>query len=212
MTEKTIHLEEISPLDIFGVNDEKIELIKSYFPQLKIVARGHEIKVAGTKKEINSFDEKVAHANASGQVGGVLQSSVKRKGNAAPRWDERFVLRIPPAAALPSASDDDGEESPGGAGSNLEVHLRLSDGTKASLRNPRRTGRAQCIGELCLAIGGGQGTFADDGKVRKFVIPNPFRETGGVTLRLAYEQRSHAVPAAATRGAAGAGTHATKRR
>ena len=60
MTEKTIHLEEISPLDIFGVNDEKIELIKSYFPQLKIVARGHEIKVAGTTKEINSFDDKVS--------------------------------------------------------------------------------------------------------------------------------------------------------
>ena len=60
MTEKTIHLEEISPLDIFGVNDEKIELIKSYFPQLKIVARGHEIMVAGTTREINSFDEKVS--------------------------------------------------------------------------------------------------------------------------------------------------------
>ena len=60
MTEKTIHLEEISPLDIFGVNDEKIELIKSYFPQLKIVARGHEIKVSGTTKEINSFDDKVS--------------------------------------------------------------------------------------------------------------------------------------------------------
>ena len=45
--------------------------------------------------------------------------------------------------------------------------------------------------------------------MRKFVIPNPFRETGGVTLRLAYEQRSHAVPAAATGGDAGAGTHAT---
>ncbi|SVE35286.1 uncharacterized protein METZ01_LOCUS488140, partial [marine metagenome] len=59
MTEKTIHLDEISPLDFFGVNDEKIDLIKSFFPQLKIVARGHEIKVAGASKAIGTFGEKV---------------------------------------------------------------------------------------------------------------------------------------------------------
>ena len=97
----------------------------------------------------HSFDEKVKHAQATGP-GFVMQSSVKRKGLRSVPWDERFVLRVPPRAAISppptSASDTDGDGDGGeGAGSNLEVHLRLSDGTKATLRSPHRTGRAQCM-------------------------------------------------------------------
>ncbi len=59
MTEKTIVLEAIDPLDLFGVNDEKISLIKSYFPALKIVARGDKIKAIGKKEDISVFNQKM---------------------------------------------------------------------------------------------------------------------------------------------------------
>ena len=59
MTEKTIVLEAIDPLDLFGVNDEKISLIKTFFPMLKIVARGDKIKAIGKKEDVAVFNQKM---------------------------------------------------------------------------------------------------------------------------------------------------------
>jgi len=57
--EKTIQLEAINPVDIFGVNDAKIDLIKKFFPKLKVIARGDTIKVIGDEKQISEFEDKV---------------------------------------------------------------------------------------------------------------------------------------------------------
>ncbi|MBL4754506.1 MAG: PhoH family protein [Flavobacteriales bacterium] len=59
MSEKTIQLEEINPLELYGVNDQKLTLIKTFFPKLKVIARGNQIKVIGEAKEIAHFDERV---------------------------------------------------------------------------------------------------------------------------------------------------------
>ena len=59
MTEQTIILEAIDPLDLFGVNDEKISLIKTFFPMLKIVARGDKIKAIGKKEDVAVFNQKM---------------------------------------------------------------------------------------------------------------------------------------------------------
>ncbi len=56
MTEQTISLHTIDPLDLYGVDNEKINLIKSFFPKLKIIPRGSEIKLIGSKKEIDYFE------------------------------------------------------------------------------------------------------------------------------------------------------------
>jgi phosphate starvation-inducible PhoH-like protein len=40
MIEKTVYLEGIDPLDLWGVNNSMYEKIKSYFPKLKLIARG----------------------------------------------------------------------------------------------------------------------------------------------------------------------------
>jgi phosphate starvation-inducible PhoH-like protein len=56
MTEKIISIETYNPLEIFGVNDANLEFLKSHFPKLKIVARGTEIKVLGSKNEIYDFE------------------------------------------------------------------------------------------------------------------------------------------------------------
>lgn len=58
MNEKIINLESYNPLDIYGVNDANLNLIKKHFPKLKIIARGNEIKILGSEKETSLFEKK----------------------------------------------------------------------------------------------------------------------------------------------------------
>lgn len=58
MNELVIELTEISPRDFFGQRNENIELLKKYFPKLKIVARGSKIKVFGDEELLDEFDKK----------------------------------------------------------------------------------------------------------------------------------------------------------
>ena len=57
MIEKTVYLEGIDPLELYGINNSLYEKIKSFFPKLKIVARGDEIKVMGEHSEIQRFED-----------------------------------------------------------------------------------------------------------------------------------------------------------
>lgn len=59
MIEKTIYLEGVEPLVIYGVNNSNLDKIKSKFPKIKIIARGHEVKVIGEPDEIVYFEEKM---------------------------------------------------------------------------------------------------------------------------------------------------------
>lgn len=59
MQEKTIEIAGISPMDLFGVNDQKLKLIRTYFPKLKLVSRGNKIKVIGEADIIEMFEKKL---------------------------------------------------------------------------------------------------------------------------------------------------------
>jgi phosphate starvation-inducible protein PhoH and related proteins len=59
MMEKIIYLDGIDPINLYGINNLKFEKIKSFFTKLKIVARGHDIKVAGEPDGIKEFEEKL---------------------------------------------------------------------------------------------------------------------------------------------------------
>lgn len=59
MTERIIVLEEIDPVDIYGVNNKLIDLLSSYFPKMKVVARGSEIFLRGSISDIKKFEEKL---------------------------------------------------------------------------------------------------------------------------------------------------------
>ena len=59
MQEKIIKIDKIDPKDFFGPNDVNIKIIKSNFPNLKIVARGDEIKVYGNSNELSDFEKKI---------------------------------------------------------------------------------------------------------------------------------------------------------
>ena len=58
MFEKSIHLEGVDLLEFYGVNNTKLDLLKSLFPKLKIIARGDMIKVKGSEERQLSFREK----------------------------------------------------------------------------------------------------------------------------------------------------------
>lgn len=56
MSEKKIILEDIAPIDLYGINDSKLDLIKKRFPKLKIVARGETIKANGDEDDLNQLE------------------------------------------------------------------------------------------------------------------------------------------------------------
>jgi len=58
MGERIISIETYNPLEIYGVNDVHLNLIKKQFPKLKIVARGDMVKVFGEEEELNAFENK----------------------------------------------------------------------------------------------------------------------------------------------------------
>ena len=60
MNEIIIELEEISPKDFFGTHNSNIELLKKYFPKLKIVARGNKIKAYGDEDMLEEFDRRLS--------------------------------------------------------------------------------------------------------------------------------------------------------
>ena len=58
--DKQILLEGIDPLEFFGVNDSKINLIKKLFPKIKITSRGNSLFIVGEEKELLLFEKKFA--------------------------------------------------------------------------------------------------------------------------------------------------------
>jgi len=59
MVEKIIELEDIDPQIFFGTNNILIDNIRNYFPKLKIIARGNEIKAIGEEEEVAKFEIKI---------------------------------------------------------------------------------------------------------------------------------------------------------
>lgn len=59
MIEQIIILENIEPVIFFGINNSNLQLIKTLFPKLRIVARGNVIKVTGNAEEVPFFEEKI---------------------------------------------------------------------------------------------------------------------------------------------------------
>ncbi len=58
MNELDIELSEINPKEFFGEQNANIDLLKKYFPKLKLVARGNRIKVFGNEERLEEFDRR----------------------------------------------------------------------------------------------------------------------------------------------------------
>lgn len=59
MQEKEIFVKDIPLVELYGVNDTKMAMIKSSFPGIKIVARGDALRVSGNDEEIELFEKKI---------------------------------------------------------------------------------------------------------------------------------------------------------
>lgn len=56
---KNIVLEAINPLEFFGANNANIVHLKTFFPELKISARGNQVMVSGAEEVIDQFEKKI---------------------------------------------------------------------------------------------------------------------------------------------------------
>ena len=59
MSKKNILLEAMDPIEIYGAANKNLEALCSYFPDLKVVARGCEIILEGTEEDVEKFATKL---------------------------------------------------------------------------------------------------------------------------------------------------------
>jgi len=59
LAEKKFTLTNIDPIEIYGSRNSKLDLIKSYYPKLKIIARGGKLTVLGDEEMIEQFETKL---------------------------------------------------------------------------------------------------------------------------------------------------------
>ena len=81
MTEKIINLETVNPIDFFGVNNGKLDLLKKKFPLLKILSRGTQIKLSGAPEQIETAREKID----------LILQYLERNGNLSDNYFEQIL-------------------------------------------------------------------------------------------------------------------------
>lgn len=59
MTERIFELTGADPAQLYGPSNTFLNQIGTYFPKLKIVARGHKIKVSGPEESVIEFEDKL---------------------------------------------------------------------------------------------------------------------------------------------------------
>jgi len=59
LTETIINLDSVNPIEFFGVNNGKLDVLKKKFPLLKILSRGTQLKLSGAPEHIDIAVEKV---------------------------------------------------------------------------------------------------------------------------------------------------------
>jgi phosphate starvation-inducible protein PhoH and related proteins len=53
-----IQFDDIHPVDILGVNNANLQVLRKHFTALKIIARGDQLKVLGPEEDLEKFDKK----------------------------------------------------------------------------------------------------------------------------------------------------------
>jgi phosphate starvation-inducible PhoH-like protein len=132
LNELIIELSEISPQDFFGKNNENIQLIKKYFPKLKIVARGNKVKVYGDEDLLEEFDKRFE-----------MISNHFAKYNAI---DENSIERI-------LTSDTPKELQTSAAADQIILHGIGGKVIKAQTHNQRRLVEAASKNDMVFAVG-----------------------------------------------------------
>jgi phosphate starvation-inducible protein PhoH and related proteins len=59
LTETIINLDTLNPIEFFGVNNRKLDILRKKFPLLKILSRGTQLKISGAPEQVESAKEKI---------------------------------------------------------------------------------------------------------------------------------------------------------
>ena len=132
MNEIIIELEEMSPKEFFGEHNINIELLKKYFPKLKIVARGNKLKAFGDEELLEEFDRRINL---------LLKHFAKYN-----KLDENTIERV-----LTSQSSDDYSTSH--QSGEVIVHGVGGKLIKAQTANQRKLVESMRINDMVFAIG-----------------------------------------------------------
>lgn len=96
MIERIYILENVDPVIFYGVNNSNMQLIKTLFPKLRIVARGNVMKVIGEEEESETFLKKIREVEKYCEEYNMLTEEavidiVKGKAPAAVRPDNLII-------------------------------------------------------------------------------------------------------------------------
>ena len=132
LNEIIIELEEITPKEFFGEHNINIELLKKYFPKLKIVARGNKVKAFGDEELLEEFDRRITM---------LLKHFAKYN-----KLDENVIERV-----LTSQSSDDYTTSK--QSGEVIVHGVGGKLIKAQTANQRKLVESMRKNDMVFAIG-----------------------------------------------------------
>ena len=168
MNELIIELTEINPREFFGLQNSNIQLLKKYYPKLKIVARGSKMKIYGDEDQLEEFDTRLSM---------LLDHFAKYN-----KLDENSIERI-----LTSDSKEDYETSTGSG--EVLVHGVGGKLIKAQTANQRKLVESSMKNDMVFAIGpAGTGkTYTGvalavqalkEKQVRRIILTRPAVEAG----------------------------------
>jgi phosphate starvation-inducible PhoH-like protein len=132
LNELIIELTNITPKEFFGTHNNNIELIKTYFPKIKIIARGTKIIALGDVKLLSEFEKRMAM---------ILNQFQKFN-----KLDDNIIERV-----LTSQSTDDFNSSK--ASGNVLVYGVNGRKIKAQTSNQRKLVDSVANNDMVFAIG-----------------------------------------------------------
>jgi phosphate starvation-inducible PhoH-like protein len=132
LNELILEITEISPSELFGLQNSNINLLKKYYPKLKIVARGNRLTVFGDEEMLEEFDKKFSE---------LMKHFIKYN-----KLDENAIERI-----LTSDKKEDYETSD--EGGEILVHGVGGKQVKAITANQRKLVELMRKNDMVFAVG-----------------------------------------------------------
>lgn len=128
MIERIYILENVDPVIFYGVNNSNIQLIKTLYPKLRIVARGNVIKVIGDETDSETFLKKIRDIEKYCEEFNALNDEV--------------IIDIVKGKELPAVKQD-----------NLIIHGMNGKSISARTENQQKLVDSFATNDLVFAIG-----------------------------------------------------------